>query len=357
MHLRLRPLVLLGPCLLLAVPCGALEAADNPAGIAKRKFPYRVHVIEDYETEIEKKWWLRGTPEEKNVPPSMSPALDNTRCCRATATKDFDRKMGDASKSYKAVIFNPVPGPPMGDHTRLSFRYWLAGTDQIRVQIYSLSNGYHRRLLLKNLPQKEWQAMTVDMTRLRRPDGSGGPLSADERIDDIQFYISPDAELLIDDIVLYDAGRDGEKRPFPRRPIFTGWFDTGKQGQEWPGDFAIVPHQKPLTWDAARSVPGDPQTGHPWIRVSLRGLRPLGKQTRLRLRYHLTGADSFAVELANSKTGETWTDPVRQAKQDAWSETTRTFSTAAGKFADEIRFRLPAKEAQLQVDDLLLYEP
>ena len=40
--------------------------------------------------------------------------------------------------------------------------------------------------------------------------GSGGPLSENERIDDIQ-----DADLLIDDIVLYDVATDGEK---PRSP-------------------------------------------------------------------------------------------------------------------------------------------
>ena len=41
-----------------------------------------------------------------------------------------------------------MPGPPMGKNTRLSFRYWLKGTDTLRVQIYSLTNGYHRHLVL-----------------------------------------------------------------------------------------------------------------------------------------------------------------------------------------------------------------
>jgi hypothetical protein len=74
------------------------------------------------------------------------------------------------------------------------------------------------------------------MTATRRVDGSGGSLGADERIDDIQFYIDPRAEahLLIDDIVLYEAAPEGETAPFPRRVIFTGWFDTGKQGASTP---------------------------------------------------------------------------------------------------------------------------
>ncbi|NIP92380.1 MAG: hypothetical protein GWO24_02435, partial [Akkermansiaceae bacterium] len=98
---------------------------------------------------------------------------------------------------------------------------------------------------------------TVDLTEARRPDGSGGPLAADERIDDIQFYIEPSGDLLIDDIVLYEAADDDEPRPFPARSIFTGWFDTGVQGKEWPGEFEIVPHEKPRGWDAAKSVARD----------------------------------------------------------------------------------------------------
>ena len=70
--------------------------------------PFRVHVFEDYETEIEKRWWLRGEPIEKRLPPSLSPSVPNKRAFRSTETKDFDRKMGDQTKTYRAVIFNPV---------------------------------------------------------------------------------------------------------------------------------------------------------------------------------------------------------------------------------------------------------
>ena len=96
------------------------------------------------------------------------------RACRGVLTNDFDDLQGDSKGMYTAVIFNPVPGPPMGKNTRLSFRYWLKGTDRLRVQIYSLTNGYHRHLTLTKLPQEKWQSLTVDMTKCRRPDGGGG---------------------------------------------------------------------------------------------------------------------------------------------------------------------------------------
>src|SRR5262245_16994484 len=144
-------------------------------------FPVRVHVAEDYSTDIEKRWWMCGKMETKDVPPG------GRRACRATLTQDFDDKMGDLKTSYRAVIFNPVPGPPMGPNTRLSFKYKLHGTDRLRVQLFSLTNGYHRYLSVEGLKADEWQSATVDMTKMRRPDGSGGPLSENERIDDIQF--------------------------------------------------------------------------------------------------------------------------------------------------------------------------
>src|SRR6186997_219715 len=118
---------------------------------------------------------MSGKAETKNVPHG------STRACRGVLTHDFDDLLGDPRAMYTAVVFNPVPGPPMGPNTRLSFRYWLKGTGSLRVQIYSLTNGYHRHLVLTGLPQERWEAATVDMTQCRRPDGTGGPLAEDER--------------------------------------------------------------------------------------------------------------------------------------------------------------------------------
>ena len=213
-------------------------------------FPAKVHVAEDYDTNIEKRWWMCGKAEVKDVRPG------GVRAQRAVLTQDFDDRQGNMKTMDRAVIFNPVPGPPMGPNTRLRFSYKLTGTDTIRVQLYSLTNGYHRYLSVSGLVQGKWAEGCVDMTQMRRPDGTGGSLSSDERIDDIQFYIDPRAELLIDDIILYEAATTDEKRPFPKRIVFTAWFDTGKQGKEWPGDFEIVAHEKPRTWKYAKSVKG-----------------------------------------------------------------------------------------------------
>jgi inosine-uridine nucleoside N-ribohydrolase len=229
--------------------------ANSSKLIERGGFPNRVHCFEDYETDIEKRWWMSGKAETKDVPSG------STRACRGVLTQDFDDLQGDMKTMYTAVIFNPVPGPPMGKNPRLSFRFKLQGTDTLRVQIYSLTKGYHRYLSLTGLPQGKWESAAVDMTAARRPDGSGGPLSEDERIDDVQFYTDPRAELLIDDLVLYDAGSPEEKRPFPKRILYTGWFDTGKQGKEWPGSFEIA-DKEGYFWKAAKSVE-DPERKAP----------------------------------------------------------------------------------------------
>lgn len=311
--------------------------------------PHRVHVAEDFDTDIERFWWMSGKEETKNLPPG------SRRACRGTLTHDFDDLLGHSRAMYTAVIFNPVPGPPMGEHTRLAFRYFLRGTDRIRVQIYSLTNGYHRQLYLEKQPQGRWLHVAVDLTEARRPDGTGGPLSKDERIDDIQFYTDPHAELLIDDVILYDASPPLERQSFPKKIVFAGGFDTGQQGKHWPGDFELV--KEGYFWRSVRSVP-HPGTKAPWIRLGLRGERPVGTKTNLTFRYSLAGAKNFRVELVGTKTSVTRTAMV-QADGKGWHRATVRLPAGKNEPAmprvDEIRFHPPAG-SDLLIDDLLLWE-
>jgi len=331
--------------------------------IPRGRMPARVHVFEDFETEIEKRWWLRGEPIQDGLPKSLSASQPNTRASRATVTKGFARKMGDHAKMYKAVIFNPVPGPPVGPNTRLSFRYHLKGADILRVQIYSLSKKYHRYLTLTDLSQGKWETATVDMTQVRRLDGTGGPLAENERINNIQFYIPLTAELHIDDIVLYEAATKEEKRPFPRRIIFTGWFDTGKPDNEWPGDFKIVLHKKPSTWNAAQSVP-HPKSKLPWLRIQMRGMRPLSAKNELFFKYRAKAEakSTMIVKLVNSQTGSEYAVRLRNLNDKEWDEVTIPFvpnkrlPAAQAHTVDELHLMLE-KPGELLVDDLLLYEP
>jgi hypothetical protein len=306
---------------LLLLLAGCATSPAPPGLVDRGPMPARVHVAEDFETDLERRWWLAGAVV----------ADGPGRACKGTSSKDFDDKMGDPAKRYAAVIFNPVPGPPMGPSTRLAFRYRLRGSDTLRVQLFSLSNNYHRRLVLPGLPQGEWRQACVDMTLLRRPDGSGGPLSENERIDDIQFYTDPAAELWIDDIVLFDAGPGPE--PFPGRVVFAGGFDTGAQGKEWPGDFDIVPHEKPRTWKFARAKNGR-------LRVDLRGERP-AKDGRVRVQVRRRGPARLSI-------GASTLD--LDGPEGAWALHDLPFRSAGS-------LREATFTGDVDVDDLLIYEP
>ena len=167
-------------------------------------------------------------------------------------------------------------------------------------------------------------------------------------------------------MVLYDAAIPGEKRPFPKSIQYTGVFDTGKQGKEWPGDFDIVDKAGNF-WKAAKSV-DNKDFGTPWIRLDLRGERLLGEKTQLFFRYRLTGADSMQVRLVNRTVKDRHNVDLKKLKTGAWHEATVDLSAdsqrgdgSAGKprrgdRVDEIQFLLP-KGAELLVDDVLLYEP
>jgi len=310
-------------------------------------FPTRIHAFEDFETDIEKRWWMCGKLETKDVP---SPGK---RVGRSVLTQDFDDRQGQLGSMYRAVIFNPVPGPPMGANTRLRFKYKLTGTNTLRVQLYSLTNGYHRYLSLTGLEQGKWLDGCVDMTKMRRPDGTGGALAADERIDDIQFYVDPRAEVLIDDMILYEAAAAGEKRPFPKRVLFTGLFDTGKQGVEWPGTFEIVPHKSPRIWKFAHSVE-DAKSGQHSVVIGLRGPRKLAEKTSLTFKYNCSTTDAVPIGLRDFGNGKVTPIEWKPETKGQWAEATLTVS-GENATANELTFKLPKGET-LMLDDVLLYE-
>ncbi len=325
-----------------------VNPADRPVKLIEdNRLPNRVHVAEDYDNDIERFWWMSGKEERENLPPGSK------RACRGVLTHDFDDLLMVSRQMYPAVVFNPVPGPPMGARTRLRFRYWLKGTDTVRVQLYSLSNGYHRHLVVKDLPQEQWQLGTVDMTQMRRADGTGGALSEGERIDDIQFYIDPKAEIIIDDVVLYDAAEEKETRPYPKHINFTAVFDTGKHGEHWKGDFEIVPDAGNF-WKGVKSVE-NAETKTPWIRVSLRGKRAVGEMTTVSFRYRLTGADEAQVKIGNTTLEKSLQSGVALEK-DKWLQASANFNTKDLREIDEVQIRVPSG-AELLIDDLLIFEP
>ena len=152
---------------------------------------------------------------------------------------------------------------------------------------------------------------------------------------------------------MYDAAVEGEKRPFPKRILFTGWFDTGKQGKEWPGSFEIA-QKEGYFWRAAKSVPHPKLKDKAWIQVGLRGDRPTsGADARLFFRYKIEGADRMDIVI-DSPENTVLTIGEIELKKGAWSQ--KDLLVRNVNPIRKIEFLVPAG-ATLWIDDLLLYEP
>jgi hypothetical protein len=94
----------------------------------------------------------------------------------------------------------------------LRFRYHVTGASAMTVQIFDVTDQDNRHINLKNLKQGAWTTTYLDFTKdARRNDGKNTPFAAGHKVDDLFFFIQPDGKedvtLLIDEVVLFDAGR------------------------------------------------------------------------------------------------------------------------------------------------------
>jgi hypothetical protein len=99
------------------------------------------------------------------------------------------------------------PPRPVGERTKLRFRYHLTGTSSMTVQVFDLTDQDNRHVKLKDLKQGEWAFTYVDFTRDgKRNDGKETPFAAGHKVDDLFFFVDEAAELYIDEVTLFDAG-------------------------------------------------------------------------------------------------------------------------------------------------------
>ena len=112
----------------------------------------------------------------------------------------------------KWIRIQITPPRPVGETTRLRFRAHATDVTSLIVQIFDLTAMDNRHVILRDLKQGEWQTVQVDFTRdARRNDGSDGPFTTGNKVDDLFFFLEPNPgkvpDLVIDEVVLYDAGK------------------------------------------------------------------------------------------------------------------------------------------------------
>jgi hypothetical protein len=104
------------------------------------------------------------------------------------------------------------PPRPVGAHTKLRFRYHLTGVESMTVQMFDATDQDNRHIRLADCPTGKWMTQYLDFSKdARKNDGKETPFAAGHQVDDIFFFLPADApkdaRLLVDEIVLYDAGK------------------------------------------------------------------------------------------------------------------------------------------------------
>ena len=85
----------------------------------------------------------------------------------------------------------------LGEQTHLRFRYHVTGADAIQVALVNRKKKERHILDLNEMRKGAWTETTLDFTKQTR---------AGERVDEIQFLLPKGAELLVDDLLLYEPG-------------------------------------------------------------------------------------------------------------------------------------------------------
>lgn len=332
-----------------------------------RSFPHRIWAACDFEGRTPDYAWF-GPPETNNIPEYPG---------NATALGVSEKPYQDFSALMTGI--NPVPGPRMGKVNQLFLRYFFRGGSEATFQHFSLTSEDNQHVHVRGLCQGKWSELTVNFTRdAVRNDGSPQVFQAGERMDDFKVFVGKpndgsEYELFLDDVIFFadDPDLPPEPEPFPRRVIFLAAFDTGPQEKYWPGDFELVESDLPpdTFWRAAQAVPRPGGEPGQWLRLKIDPPRPVGEHTRLRFRYHLTGATAMTVQVFDATDQDNrhvrlenllpgrWTtqyvDLARDGRRNDGSDT----PFAAGHTVDDLFFFLePGDGVRLLIDEVVLYD-
>ena len=354
--------------LLLATPLLAAERGV-PTAMTRRPatFPHRIWAACDLEWTAPDYGWF-GVAETNHIP-----AYPGNR----TALRAGRGPHQEVSAIMAGI--NPVPGPRMGKENGLFLRYFLQGGTRATFQHFSLTREDNWHIVVDGLKTNQWSELALNFTRdARRNDGSAETFGDGERMDDLKVFAGQPTEatsyeLLLDDVIFFanDPALPPEPEPFPNRVILLAAFDTGPKERYWPGDFTIAeaPPAGAL-WRAARSVPR--RDGAQMIVLPIAPPRPVGARTKLRFRYHLTGASAMTVQIFDATVQDNRHIRLTDLQQDEWTTFYLDFTRnarrndgtpgspfTAGNLVDDLFFFVEgegAKSATFFVDEVVLFD-
>jgi hypothetical protein len=202
-------------------------------------------------------------------------------------------------------------------------------------------------------------------------------------MDDLKIFVGNPGDasrhnLAIDDVIFFSNDPDlpPEPEPFPNRVIFLAAFDTGAMPAEkpkyWPGEFELVTRDLPADsyWNVARAVPQKNAKGK-WIRLQIAPPRPVGAHTKLRFRYHLTGAKQMTVQVFDLTDSDNRHIRLHDLTQGGWRTRCLDFAKdarrndghdtpfVAGHLVDDLFFFVEPErgdDVDLLIDEVVLYD-
>jgi len=346
------------------------RSSGTATALTKRpkSFPHRIWAACDFEGQSPDYGWF-GRAETNDIP--LYPG--NRTALRAT-----DRPYRNVSAVMTGI--NPVPGPRMGKENGLFVRYFLKSGTRATFQHFSLTREDNWHIVVDGLTTGRWDEIALNFTRdARRNDGSAEPFVEGERMDDFKLFAGkPDEaagyDALIDDVIFFanDPALPPEPEPFPNRVILLAAFDTGSKEKYWPGDFTIAEKPPPgAFWRAAQSVPRK-NGGAQMIVLPIAPPRLVGVHTKLRFRYHLTGATAMTVQIFDATVQDNRHVRLAQLKQREWTthyldfsrdsrrnDGTQRSTFSAGNLVDDLFFFVEgdgATNATLYVDEVVLFD-
>lgn len=178
--------------------------ANDPAlPPEKEPFPNRVIFLAAFDTGPKEKYWP-GDFEIVEQPPPGS----YWRAAKAVPRNDGKAIM---------VRLQIEPPRPVGAHTKARFRYHLTGASAMTVQTFDATVQDNRHVNLRDLKSGEWTTAYLDFTRdSRRNDATRDIFRAGNKVDDLFFFVTPEAgkeaTLFVDEVVLFDAGLNSAEK-------------------------------------------------------------------------------------------------------------------------------------------------
>jgi hypothetical protein len=179
---------------------------DPDMPVETEPFPNRVVFLAAFDTGVDAKSKPKYWPGEFDVRTKSRGAPEGSYWGVAQAVPQKDAKGG------KWIRLQIQPPRPVGEHTKLRFRYFLSGASSLTAQLFDATAGDNRHIDVQGLKTGSWQWAILDVTKdSKRNDGSNSPLAAGNKVDDLFFFVKQDggeeAQLFVDEVTLFDAGK------------------------------------------------------------------------------------------------------------------------------------------------------